>query len=157
MLLYKLACRSIGMEKQLEAYLYQHIPITKAMGICVEYASPDKIIVTAPFATNINHKKTVFGGSLHAVATMACWCLLHVNLKEDKQIQIVITNSNVDYLAPVDGNFKAECVMPEKQEWQRFMQILLSKGRARIKLSAKIYHNDRLAVDYHAVFAAIKT
>lgn len=141
-------------EKEIEKYLYKNIPLSEAMGIQVELASSNKVILSAPFSKNINHKKTVFGGSLHAVATLACWSLLHINLK-DEQVQIVITKSDVAYHAPVDADFRVTCLMPELSAWQRFMKILQAKGKARIKLSASIYHKDRLAVEYQAEFAAI--
>lgn len=146
------------MEKQIEAYLYKNIPLTQAMGIKVEHASPQKVVLCAPFANNINHKKTVFGGSLHAVATLACWSLLYVNLKEsgDESWQIVITKSDVAYHAPVDADFKAECLMPEDVAWKRFMKTLLLKEKARIQLNANIKHKERICVDYQGLFAAIK-
>lgn len=138
----------------LEEYLHRHIPISAAMGIRVEEASEDRVVLFAPFSNNINHKKTVFGGSLHAVATLACWSLLHLNLQE---VQIVITHSEVAYQAPVDGDFRAECKMPEKKSWQRFMKMVQSKGKARIALEATIAHKGRLAVQFQGVFAAWKT
>lgn len=146
------------MDKHLQCYLYEHIPLSEAIGIKVELASLEKVILSAPFANNINHKKTVFGGSLHAVATLACWSLLHLNLKneENQHLQIVITKSDVSYHAPVDADFKAECVRPDPDVWQRFMKMLRSKGKARIELSAKIYHQEHLCVDYIGVFAALK-
>src|SRR5665647_2180784 len=102
-------------EKLIEAYLYENIPLSEAMGIKVEYASLDKIILKAPLKNNINHKKTVFGGSLHAVSTLACWCLLYVNLAIASKdvLQIVITKSEVNYISPVNDDFKVECLMPE--------------------------------------------
>lgn len=146
-----------SMEKQIETYLYENIPITLAMGIQVKHASSQKIILFAPLSNNINHKKTVFGGSLHAVATVACWSLLFVNVREAKegQVQIVITKSDVDYLAPVEGDFYAECLLPKKEIWDRFQNMLHMKGKARINLSAKIEYKGRLAVDYRGTFAAI--
>lgn len=140
----------------LEEYLYQNIPISKALGVKVQQAAPEKVILFAPFASNINHKKTVFGGSLHAVATLACWSLLYLNI-HDSKFQIVITKSEIDYLAPIDSDFTAECIMPESDAWQRFMQMLRSKGKARILLSAKIHHNEKLAVDFQGIFAVLNT
>ncbi len=147
------------MEKQLEEYLHQHIPLSQSMGIRVEHASTHKVILFAPLANNINHKKTVFGGSLHAVATLACWSLLYLNLEEksDEKFQIVITKSEVSYDAPVDTDFRVECLTPENITWERFMKMLTSKGKARIKLSAYIYHKDRLSVNYQAEFAALRS
>ncbi|CUI17396.1 conserved hypothetical protein [Candidatus Protochlamydia naegleriophila] len=146
------------MEKELEAYLHKHIPLSKAMGIRVEKADPGQVILWAPFAPNINHKQTVFGGSLHALTTLACWGLVYANLKqtEEASAQIVITKSDVAYLAPVDGDFRAECLRPADDEWQRFFNMLRLKGKARLNLMATIHHAGRLCVDYRATFAAIK-
>ena len=115
------------LEHEIETYLYENIPITKAMGIHVEHASAHKVVLFAPFANNINHKKTVFGGSLHAVATLACWTLIYVKLKQAnlKHCQIVITSSEVAYQAPVDADFRAVCAIPEEAVWQRFIKTLL--------------------------------
>ncbi len=126
------------------------------MGIHVEHASAHKVVLFAPFANNINHKKTVFGGSLHAVATLACWTLIYVKLKQAnlKHCQIVITSSEVAYQAPVDADFRAVCAIPEEAVWQRFIKTLLLKGKARITLSAGIHHKGRMCVDYQGTFAA---
>jgi len=145
------------MKKEIESYLHEHIPISQAMGISVEEASLEKIVLLAPFSNNINHKKTVFGGSLHAVATLACWSLLHVNLKKAKEadVQIVITKSEVSYQSPVDEDFRAECLMPEKETWNRFLKMLKLKGKSRIELSATIHNKGHLSVSYQGTFAAI--
>lgn len=142
----------------LENTLLEQIPISSAMGVRVDSASSAQIILKAPFTNNINHKKTVFGGSLHAVATLACWSLLYVNLAElcAENVQIVIARSEIDYFAPVSTDFKTECCMPDPMDWERFIKILLKKGKARIKLNAKIFQEGRLCVDYWGIFAAIK-
>lgn len=145
----------IPTERILEEYLLEHIPISSAMGVRVDLASPTKIVLRAPFSNNINHKKTVFGGSLHAVATLACWSLLHVNLA-NLDVQIVIASSEIAYWAPVASDFRAECSMPHPGDWERFMKILQKRGKARIKLGAKIFHDDQLCVDYSGIFVASK-
>lgn len=139
------------MEKNVREYLYKHIPISRALGIDAEVATKERVVLFAPFANNINHKMTVFGGSLHAVCTLACWSLLYLNLQELK-VQIVITKSEIDYLAPVSCDFRASCFMPDESAWLRFLNAVQSKGRGRIKLTATIGH----AVHYSATFAAIR-
>lgn len=146
----------LTLDKHLEKYLLEHIPISAAMGVKVAAASSTKLVLEAPFANNINHKKTVFGGSLHAVATLACWSLLHVNLtKLGQEIQIVIAKSEVDYLAPVSKDFKAECCLPEGETWEYFLKVLSKKGKARIILQAHIFQDGKLCVDYVGTFVAI--
>jgi thioesterase domain-containing protein len=61
--------------RYLKEYLYQHIPLSQALGLEVIEASLENIVLGAPFLPNINHKHTVFGGSLHALSTLACWSL----------------------------------------------------------------------------------
>lgn len=142
----------------LEEYLLKNIPLSSAMGVKVESITSEKIILNAPFLNNINHKQTVFGGSLHAVATLACWSLLHVHLSEiyGNKVQVVIASSEIQYLAPVASDFKAECSMPNIIEWEKFIKIFDKKGKARIKLESKIYKDDQLLVDYSGIFVAIK-
>lgn len=141
---------------QLENYLWEQIPISRAMGVKVNMASPEKVILEASFAPNINHKKTVFGGSLHALATLSCWTLLHLEL-QGEPVDIVIANSEIKYLAPVSQDFKAVCFHPDKKEWDFFLKMLLKKGKARVVLKAKIFQDDKLCVDYSGTFAAIRS
>lgn len=149
--------QNLSPNKLLESYLLEQIPITSAMGVVVEKASSEQIILTAPLSNNINHKKTVFGGSLHAVATLACWSLVHVNLTKlySDNFQIVIARSEIDYLAPVTLDFKAECRKPDPMDWDRFIKTLEKRKKARINLSATVYQHDRLCVDYSGVFVVL--
>lgn len=133
----------------LQKYLYENIPISKAMGIEIEEASLEKVVLSTSFAPNINHKKTVFGGSLHAAAIFACWSLLYLNLDHSKEI--VIVKSEISYKAPVLSDFKAICIKPEKMVWDRFIKTLRAKGKAKILLSAKIGE----AVYFQGYFAAL--
>ncbi len=146
----------MNLKDNLEKYLHQNIPLSRALGIEILSASPQEMIVGAPFSNNINHKKTVFGGSLHAVATLACWSLIYVNLEELQPLDIVITSSKIDYLLPVTSDFKAHCQIPEENAWKRFITMLRLKGKGRVSLQAMIYQNDRVAVYYEGTFAAIK-
>jgi thioesterase domain-containing protein len=143
----------------LEDYLHKHIPISSAMGITVDKASSSHIILKAPFTNNINHKQTVFGGSLHAVATLACWSLLHLNVAEimEDNYQIVIASSEIKYIAPVASDFKAECKIPEAAIWDKFIHMLRKKGKSRMHLNAQIHQANQLCVAYSGVFVALKT
>ena len=144
------------MKSDVEAYLHKHIPITQAMGVSVDGATSDKVVLSAPIANNINHKETVFGGSLQAVATLACWSLLFVRLKNiGVKAQIVIAGNEVAYHKPVDADFNVECLAPEALAWERFTKMLKSKGKARIKLSASLHHRGRLAMSFQGTFVAL--
>lgn len=137
---------------ELKEFLYDSMPLCSAMGIEVVKVEPDCVVLSAPLQPNINHKKTAFGGSLHSVATLACFSLIHVNLKGE----IVISHSEVEYRFPVTDDFIAECRMPDPVEWERFMKIFQKKGKARIQLSARIVQEGRECVAYRGTFVAFK-
>jgi thioesterase domain-containing protein len=144
-------------KEELEKYLWSHIPISKAMGVSVEEISLQKIILKAPLINNINHKSTVFGGSLHAVATLSCWSLVHINLKDlglDSK-QIVIAHSEIFYLQPVVDDFKVECSLPKVEVWDRFQKCLRKQGKARIELEASLLQNNQKCVAYKGTFVAL--
>lgn len=139
----------------IQAYIAEHIPITQALGITLEFAT-DRVMVNAPLQNNINHKMTAFGGSLHAVATIACWSLLYQHfIHELDHIEIVISHSDVDYLLPVTSDFRAICRKPDEATWDKFSKILSKKGKARITLHAQIFQFDKLAVDYRGTFVVL--
>jgi thioesterase domain-containing protein len=68
---------------EIKTYLYEHIPLSKAMEVDVVDASVDKVVLRAPLAPNINHRATVFGGSASALAILAAWTLLYVRLQQE--------------------------------------------------------------------------
>lgn len=145
-------------EAQLEAYLYKNIPLSRAMGLSAVCATPERIVLSTPLEPNINHKSTAFGGSLQAVATLACWSLLYVNLQDlARPSEIVITNSNIDYIKPVTGRFDAVANLPEPTRWNHFRKMFDRRGRGRIRLAAHILQDGDMAVDYTGSFAALPT
>lgn len=145
------------MEKELELFLHASMPLTIAMGITVLEATPQRVRLFAPFVNNKNHKETVFGGSLNALTTLACWTLLYVRLKNIKGIdnQLVITRSEVDYLAPVEDDFVAQCEFNDPVSWERFVKMLKTKGKGRIQLQSTIQSKGNLCVNFKGTFAAV--
>ena len=69
--------------RDLEVYLHEHIPLSQAMQVSVVEASPDRVVLRAPLAPNINHRDTVFGGSSASLAMLASWLLLLVRLESE--------------------------------------------------------------------------
>jgi len=140
---------------EIEAYLYEHIPISKAFGVTVERADTE-VVLAAPFAPNINHKSTVFGGSLQAVATLAAWSLVHIHARAwAEHTEVVITHSDIDYLRPVTGDFEARAILPELAQWQRFHKAFKRHGKARTTIDVTIMDRNALAVDYSGTFALL--
>lgn len=123
--------------QELQHYLHEHIPISEAMGVSVNTASPDSVCVEAPLEPNINHRSTVFGGSASAVATLAAWSLLHLRVRDaGLDAQLVIQRNAMDYERPIHGTFTAEARLADPERWDRFRKTLERRGRARISVES---------------------
>ena len=124
----------------LKTYLYEHIPLSKAMQVSIETASSDRVVLHAPLQPNINHRDTVFGGSASAVAILAAWTLLYVRLQEaGLHSRIVIQRNSMQYERPIPDDFEAIAMIEEAEVWRRFLSMLTRKQRARISVTARLF------------------
>ena len=143
---------------ELEQYLHTHIPISRAMDITVATASIEMVELRAALEPNVNHRSTAFGGSVAAVAVLAGWSLLRLNLDDHMPVpQIVIQRSVVDYASPVRTDFGALCMRPSPERWHRFMQAFTRRGRGRITLVADVRCEGESVGAFTGEFVAMKS
>jgi len=141
---------------ELQAYLHEHIPLTRAMQVTVLEATPDQACLAAPLAPNINHRETVFGGSAAALATLAAWTLLHARLATaGLPSRLVIQRSTMDYVAPIPADFTATARLADSASWPRFEQMLRRRGRARISTRATLRCNGQDVGEFAGDFVAV--
>ncbi|NIQ94298.1 MAG: thioesterase [Desulfuromonadales bacterium] len=121
------------------AYLHEHIPITAHLGVRVEVWDGETVRLAAPLEPNLNHRCTAFGGSLSALAILAGWTVLHLKLRAaGLRCRLVIQKSAFDFVEAVESDFAAVCQAPAEESWTRFVTTLRRRGRARIRLQAKV-------------------
>ena len=141
----------------IEHYLHAHIPLSGAMGVRVLSASRESVRLGAPLAPNINHRATVFGGSASALAILAAWTLLYVRLEtEGISARLVIQRNSMDYEKPMSDDFTAEARSPDDAVWERFIQTLRRKGRARIEVVSLLECRREKAGGLHGEFVAFR-
>ncbi len=142
--------------RELEAYLHEHIPLSLAMQVCVVEASPERIVLGAPLAPNINHRETVFGGSAAALAILSAWALLHTKLAASGfKSTLVIQRNTMSYEKPITGSFTATASAPRTEEWQSFTRMLQRKGRGRITVSSVLKYEEHAAGHFAGEFVAL--
>ncbi len=142
----------------LESYLHEHIPLSAAMGATVVRADACGVELAAPLAPNINHRDTVFGGSASALAILAAWSLVHVRLLEaGLDCRIVIQREQVQYAAPMLGDFGARSRLTDPGAWDRFLLTLGRRGRARTSVSCSLVSGDVECGRFEGTFVAIDT
>ncbi|MGR9115130.1 MAG: YiiD C-terminal domain-containing protein [Gammaproteobacteria bacterium] len=143
---------------ELEKYLHDHIPISKAMEVCVVQVQPEAVILSAPLAPNINHRDTVFGGSASAVAILAAWSLLHIRLSgEGIASRLVIQSNTMSYERPIDGTFTAEAAIENAEAWKQFLRMFRRRGKARIKVTSVLHFGGQVAGRLEGEFVALGT
>ncbi|MEJ1972572.1 MAG: YiiD C-terminal domain-containing protein [Lacunisphaera sp.] len=141
----------------LEKFLHEKIPLTKAMSIRVITTGPRQLVLEAPLAPNINHLGSVFGGALHALPTLACYAALWTLLREGGvDGHVVVKKSYAHYRQPVRGTFRAVCDRPPPGIVAEFMDDLRRHKKARMDLESIVPGvNGKPAVEFHGSFVAV--
>lgn len=142
--------------QELEAYLHQHIPLSRAMGVRVVAVDEQAVVLAAPLEPNINHRETVFGGSASAVAMLSAWSLVHTRLRRlDAPATLVIQRNTMEYKRPITGAFQARALLDEPEAWDAFARTLARKGRARIQVRALLESAGQLVGEFTGEFVAL--
>ena len=142
---------------ELEDYLHEHIPLSRAMGIGVRSVTLGEVVLLAPLAPNINHHDTVFGGSASAICILAAWSLVHVRLRAERIAgQLVIQRNVMEYLLPLDQEFTARAALTDEAAWARFVRLLQRRGKARIEIDATLEGAGQVAGRLTGTFVAMK-
>ena len=143
-------------QSALETYLYEHIPISRDLGVRVLAADRAGVRLAAPLAPNVNHRDTVFGGSLSAVAILAGWsCLREALGHAGPTRRIVIQSNSIEYLAPAGGDFEAYCQAPPPDRWAVFERTLARRQRARIALTVDVTAAGELVAKFHGQYVVL--
>jgi len=140
-----------------EQYLHEHIPLSKAMAVSVTSINENGVILSAPLLPNINHRSTVFGGSISAVAILSAWTFVHVQLQILAiPCRIVIQSNSVEYIKPIQDEFQAHCVTPSQRSWQRFISAVSKRGKGRIVLEVELYAQGLQVGKFQGEYVALK-
>jgi thioesterase domain-containing protein len=143
---------------ELEQYLHEHIPLSKAMQVSVAKVEGESVVLSAPLAPNLNHRETVFGGSASSLAILAAWSLLHTRLRHAGiTCRLVIQRNTMEYDLPIIGDFTARSALQDPGHWEPFLRMLTRKGRSRIAVISVLEHGGREAGHFTGEFVALGT
>jgi thioesterase domain-containing protein len=137
--------------RQAQAYFHEQIPITRAMGVRVVANDENGFVIEAPVALNSNHLRTAFGGSINAVATLAAYGFLWLELN-DASGHVVVAESSIRFLRPVRETIRAICPRPAAEELAAFRSQFAMKGKARIALRVNVAEEGQAAAAFVGTF-----
>ena len=139
--------------REAEKFLHEQIPITRAMGLRVVGHDGDGFTVEAPVALNSNHLRTGFGGSINAVATLAAYGFLWVELN-DAAAHVVVAESSIRFLRPVREIIRATCLRPDNDTLEKFRSDFSERRKARITLRVRVAEAGETAAEFEGRFVA---
>lgn len=138
-----------GALEALGGILRNEVPVTQHLGIEVAGFRAGILTLRAPLAANVNHKGTAFGGSLNAIAALACWSSLWLALREGGTPgEIVIQDSAIRYLRPVARDFSARSGPIEPAALEKLIGAIARRGRGRIALMSEVLDLEGVAVNF---------
>ena len=139
--------------------LLNSIPVVSGMEVDILEINDQAIVLEAPLDTNINYEGTAFGGSLNTLCILSCYLLVHHTLKLNKVefSSLVIQDSSIRYIRPVDKNFKAISSVSDKGQ-ALLLKLIDQKGIGRINVVAhiKVDGDDEPRVVFNGRFVASK-
>jgi thioesterase domain-containing protein len=136
-----------------EKFLHEQIPITRAMGLRVVAHDDAGFTIEAPVALNSNHLRTAFGGSINAVATLAAYGFLWMELN-DAAAHVVVAESSIRFLRPVREMIRATCLRPDANVLTEFRHHFCEKRKAGITLRVNVREGDKTAAEFEGRFVA---
>ena len=139
----------------LQARIVAEFSLARHIGVVVERADDEGIVIAAPLVPNANYKGTAFGGSLFSVAVLTGWAWL-TRYMDCARIagDAVIQESTIRYLVPVHGALRATLVRPDAARVEKFARMLRRARRGRIRLQVQIHEGRRLATEFDGIYAA---
>lgn len=142
---------------ELGKLLTSGIPISEEMGIRDFKLENNKFSFTMPLKNNVNHKGTLFGGSLYSSGALACYGLFLSGLREQgiSTNDIVISRGEMTYVNPVTTDAVVFAQWNSQEEKDQFFKTLKSKGKARVVMTAQVQIGTQICAKFSGHFVAI--
>ena len=132
----------------LQKYVYEHIPIIKTNNFKIEVKDKVIVCVKGLYQEHINHRESVFGGSLSTALTLSAWGYIRL-LMENKGLAkaiIVVKRQEVEYLKPVTRDFVSYSRPVAAEDLAKFFTMLKKFKKGRLHIEAYVTHENDPAV-----------
>ncbi len=113
----------------------------------------DGFAIEAPVEPNHNHLQTAFGGSINAIATLAGYTLLWLELR-DRAANLVVRESSIRFMRPIREMIQAVCVPVAAESLSAFNERLIRDGKAQLRVGVRLEEHGELAAEFRGTFVA---
>lgn len=139
--------------KELQDTWHEDIPISETMGIRIQQYTGRAFTTQAMLSRNINVHGTMFAGSIYSLATLTCWGLLHLQLRE-RQLHgaIVLADGAIHYHKPVT---REPIAVAHVVDMIGDLSALTEGRNARVTLKTQIFDGDKPVAEFSGQFVVI--
>lgn len=128
--------------KRVEEFLYQRIPLAKAINCQVIESSNKHITLLVPKFANTVRDDDFSDLCAVTLCKLAAWTFLQVALQRlDYSPLLSLDKASWSKKREIDSNAEsvtATCQLPKDKEWQQFLRMLSRKARATAYMNATI-------------------
>lgn len=143
---------------EFEQYLFKSIPIAEALGIKIKALESSHASISASVERNKNHLNTVFGGSSSMVCILTAWSLFQNRIISSQlDGKLMIREQQVNYFKPITDDFICHAYFNDDLDWDSFLNAFEKKSKARLQITADIYQDEKLAVEFKGVFVLLRS
>lgn len=141
---------------ELQNLLKTEIPIATHIAVHSFKLGDNELSLQLPLQPNVNHKGTLFGGSLYSACALACYGLFLSGLQMGAihTNNIVIGEGQIRYMVPVDEDATVKASWNSDEEREQFFGTLHSKRRARVLMRAQVLVKDTVCAEFSGSFVA---
>ncbi len=139
--------------QELQNTWHGDIPISETMGIRIRQYTGREFETHAQLSRNINVHGTMFAGSIYSLATLTCWGLLHLQLRErELPGAVVLADGNIHYHKPVSREPRA---VARVIDMNGDLSSLEHGQNARVHLKSQVFDGDQPVAEFTGQFVVL--
>ncbi|WP_411361083.1 YiiD C-terminal domain-containing protein [Pseudidiomarina sp. YC-516-91] len=139
--------------QELQATWHEEIPISETMGIRITQYTGRSFETCAQLSRNINVHGTMFAGSIYSLATLTCWGLLHLQLRErELPGAVVLADGNIHYHKPISREPRA---VAKVVDMNGDLSSLQNGQNARVNLKSQVFDGDKPVAEFTGQFVVL--
>ena len=138
-------------QEDLQKYIYEHIPIVQKNLLEIKKDDAGSIYIRGYYKDHINHRNSVFGGSISTALILAAWANVRDLLLSQGITNgiIVIQSEEIKFLQLVNQDFIARIQSVTEDKKHKFTAMLNKFGKSRIKIEAVLTHENEQEILAH--------
>ena len=143
-------------KEEAQKYINSNIPMSRLMGMNFIELTHQSVRVAMPYAPNINHQGSVFGGSIDSLFFITCWAYVQLLVEHiDPHPRILGRRGSSVFHAPIKSDFEAQVIIPDNGMVHTLLNDLRQKGKGKFKAQANVEYKGKITAEFNGEFVVL--